>query len=795
MMMGSQLLVAASQFGITDVDFSQDLENFTRQCIFYDLLLGKYSWGELANSSDIWGFVSANASPARAFKVDGDYQTCKEGVITLQKNWNEAIDHAAGVYGARFFGQWQSPTQAKAQLLKALPITYEYFTGMSTSANKVMQQNMMANLIRKAVGSNASMTNASAAAQEFAIQRSDAQMRASLQISGQKAGYWLSLTQIVLEGVLFGAFVLLFPLFLLPKGMHVLKHYLLVLLTLEMIPPMFAITHLIISTAAASYGAASIYDPSGSGLNLATQLGLATIHQDMAAIAGRVSLALPFITYALVAGSGYAFMQFANSVVAGPAESAAGVAAGELTTGNYSFGNTTLDTSSIANSSRYQHNQNVNVHDGLYTHNDPFGATITHTAGGREIYNAGGALSNIGSTVRLSETLEESHSIGLEQSLSASNSQAQARAESMTQALRDTLELQEIQGQSTTAGDNYSRDENIQNAQSISQTSQILQDFAKTHNLNDNQTTQIIGEASANVGIGIPGASSWFNAQASISAKTLDISETQYQEAFSAAQKIAENEEFQESLRAMQSVGHTENLHYTDDESQRLSENISNSLDKAQTARTEMTRSLQEVEAHREALNRIQSNRAQYDVALEQAFYEWLPDQSLGSTEKMGKNSAQHMITRDPSMLGEYMQRFVSTKADPLLQTNIPDKESIEAKYATQKLDMSAVEKIHADANAAILGKAGNVGLSPDKPLGDNLSQEVMHQIGNDTKEVENRGEALANAGEPFKEDVAKSTENPPTTAAKNLQDTVSGWWDKTTGLTFDIGPNKNKPK
>ncbi|MEE9452030.1 MAG: conjugal transfer protein TraG N-terminal domain-containing protein [Gammaproteobacteria bacterium] len=402
MVMGSQLMVAAGQFEVTDLDFRQDLSNFTRQCIFYDLLLGKYLWSELASSNDIWRFVKTRASPARAFKNQDGFQTCQDGVLDLENRWEAAIDHAAAVYGARFYGQWHNADNAKAALLKALPLAYKYFTDISLSASSMMQQNMMANLIRQGAGQFASHSNAPAAAQALAIERSDAQMRASLQISGSKAAYWLSIMRLVLEGLLFGAFVLLLPLFLLPKGLSLLKHYLTVLLTLEMIAPLYAITHLIFMTTAASSGAAGIQDPSGDGLNLVTQMGFAMIHQDMAALAGRVSLSLPFIAYALVAGSGYALMQFANSVISGPAESAAGTAAGEITTGNYSFGNSTLDNQNIANNTRYHRDENITSYGGAYDTTADTGGTIRITPDGRLVFNAAPGMSNTGSQMSVS---------------------------------------------------------------------------------------------------------------------------------------------------------------------------------------------------------------------------------------------------------------------------------------------------------------------------------------------------------------------------------------------------------
>ena len=67
MVFASRLVEATSQFEITDARFDENLKGFIHQCVFYDILLKKYSMNDLVESNNIWALVSQNASPAPGF--------------------------------------------------------------------------------------------------------------------------------------------------------------------------------------------------------------------------------------------------------------------------------------------------------------------------------------------------------------------------------------------------------------------------------------------------------------------------------------------------------------------------------------------------------------------------------------------------------------------------------------------------------------------------------------------------------------------------------------------------------
>ena len=67
LLFGSNLLRAASQFEITDSRLASNVSEFMQQCVFYDILTGFYTWGDIVNEPDLWTMLQTTANPARSF--------------------------------------------------------------------------------------------------------------------------------------------------------------------------------------------------------------------------------------------------------------------------------------------------------------------------------------------------------------------------------------------------------------------------------------------------------------------------------------------------------------------------------------------------------------------------------------------------------------------------------------------------------------------------------------------------------------------------------------------------------
>lgn len=66
---GNRMASTAVSMKIIDENFAASINSFMKQCVFYDLLLRKYTLNELKHTDDIWNFLTVenSASPARSF--------------------------------------------------------------------------------------------------------------------------------------------------------------------------------------------------------------------------------------------------------------------------------------------------------------------------------------------------------------------------------------------------------------------------------------------------------------------------------------------------------------------------------------------------------------------------------------------------------------------------------------------------------------------------------------------------------------------------------------------------------
>ncbi len=449
MVMASQLVTAASTFQITDPVFQENMQDFINQCVFYDLLLNKYSAQDLLTASNIWQFVTQNASPARAFMYNHSVTTCKDGVVSLNQDWQTAIDAAGDRYGARLFPNSNS---AKSQLLKYLPISYNYLTNLSDGASSLIQQNMMVNALQNGVLGWSARSNAPAALSSYAFNKAQQQIRIGNRTVGDLAAYWLPLMKNLFEGILYGSFMFIFLLVLFPFGGMVLRNYLYSLIWIQLWAPLYAIINMYVGFYAQyrSLGAITLGSES-TGLSLSTQSGLAQVNADMAGLAGYISISVPVIASSLVYGLHKGFSQVAQ-YVGGSLHSGAGGVAQEAASGNLSLANTSFGTHNANNTSANHFDTTARTATGMIPNQMPSGSTLTMTQDGSLVMNNQGAISNLGTTVNLASTIRSTAMQQADTAYSAALSHQQAYNESMSDAKRYAYELSQHESNTQSSG-------------------------------------------------------------------------------------------------------------------------------------------------------------------------------------------------------------------------------------------------------------------------------------------------------------------------------------------------------
>ena len=350
MIYGARLYDATRSLRISDPEFAANLDEHFRQCVFYDVLLGRYSMKQLAESGDIWTTI-APGSQARAQRfltrdatsgqVTSTIITCREAYDALNTQWTSLIDGMGTVFGRQLYPN-QTAALAKAKLFSDLPVAYQYLTGVSTSAADIFKQTLTINAIEAAMHGFSGASGAGSI-DVYAQTRADIQTERTYSSIANAAMKWVPLLNVVLTVLFYALFPVLFPLFLLPKtGPLALKGYVTGFFYLAAWGPLFVILHMMLMYK----GAADMTAVAGTtGLSLATFTGMADVNSDIGLLAGYLIASVPFLAGGVAKGA-MAISHQATSYL-NPSQNAAEEAAREASTGNVALGNTSLENSNM----------------------------------------------------------------------------------------------------------------------------------------------------------------------------------------------------------------------------------------------------------------------------------------------------------------------------------------------------------------------------------------------------------------------------------------------------------------
>lgn len=748
--MASRIVLASTQFQVTDPNFAQSVHSFVQQCVFYDVLLHKYSWNDLFYATHIWQMVSQAASPARSFSYyqlgNPQILTCKEGVLRLSHDWQEAIQHAAARYGA-----WSYPDDkaAKTQLLSQLESSYHFLTNIADNAATLMQQNMMANALQTGLAQMSTATNAPAALEAYAFMKAQQQKRLTNTTIGDMAAYWLPIMKNVLEATLYGAFIFVFLLLLFPFGPSILKNYVASLLWIQCWAPLYAILNLFIHFYAQHHSMGSIQLGNGQmGLTLATQAGLAQVNADVAGLAGYLSLSVPLLAAGIAKGMMSVFMQAAQ-YMGGVTQSVASASSGEAITGNLSLGNTQFSNHSHFNTSANHFDTNARVSGGMYTAQMAGGSTLGMTPDGSTIMNNQPAISSLGTSINLAHAIRTMASQQADTAYSTALSAAHTYSDSVSSGLRSLYELGSHLSSSEASGSGSSVSETGGTSTAINKLHQLTEKFAQDHHVSDSVATQHLsaayialkadGRFSAStpsilptqfsMSAGIEGGQRW---------ERNNSDSHDHRDLYSAARDFVHNTQFSEHVdKAVRGV---QEHHYraSDEQGQRLAQSVGSSFDLAHQARHEMMANCQQSQSYREMASHAEENAISINSNASQAFMQWLQKQP----ELQHPGEVEKLMTQDSLKAQAYAQRFTQEQARHALQglnhsASSPKdiKATFEKQQATIPLD-EHVAQMKTAYQGEVTRAAIDNGLDPQRQVNKQTENEAKVLIEGNEKDL-----------------------------------------------------------
>ncbi|AIL12610.1 hypothetical protein IM40_02245 [Candidatus Paracaedimonas acanthamoebae] len=725
----SNLIKNSRIFHIVDENVAENMRGFVTQCVVYDALLGrKYTFQDLKNTDDIWTLVTNNPSPVRAFLWQevgkkSEIVTCKVGAEKLNTLLGKSIEKSADFFGKRLFGAREKvPLNYKAEIFKYLPLSFGYLTDSAKNAEELIKQQMMIHSVLEGIeNKSVALGNAS----NPAIAKAYLQQRNTNKALGEIAADTLPVMKILFEAIIYVAFLVVFPLVLMPWGWKVFKTWLGLVVWIQCWAPLYAVLNMIMTVYGKSHSLSLTTLGEGHEVTIANSLGLMNFHADLSAMAGWAAISIPFLAAGLVKGGIAAFNNLATHL-GGVSQSVASRAGDELTSGNYSLGNVSLGTVQANNTNMNQHMLSGSWHSGAFTQNDGRIQEIT-TADGAQILDE--KISSLASNMNISESMQSMFQRQAARSETAAHNSMVAASQQEAKAYRDMIDLARHQATSKNFATGYSNTVQGSLGKSLSHIHDKTQNFVNQTGISYDQASQLLAEAA----VGFSGSFGFkkANVNASIGVRGDVSSKTGKTDTYAKAENFVHQNNLREDFNTIRQAARDLRGSINDDVGQRYAESISSSLDKSDQYRTEASASLARTKSFTESASTASQQGWAITDAVNQEYMEWLPQQSyMGTPGPMGTHQAKYLALNDPLMNRVYQRKFLEERQAELDnyfdRTAINSVEDIRKAYqqysdSTPKLDSlnSHYSEVHTHAR--------NSGFKDYNEKSHEIEQEISH--------------------------------------------------------------------
>ncbi len=643
----SSLMSQVGQFRITDPVFKGNVERFINQCVVYDAMIGhKYTLTDLQNQNDLWDFVSSKASPVLGFLYKegnnpGEIITCKTGGQKLNALWKSEIEKATALYGSRV----QNQKLTKTLFFCHLHNSYQLLSSISKSAEDILKQEMMINAIEDASNNKLSELGAPS---NYAATKALLQQRSAYAIAGEIAARTLSLFKNVIEALSYALFIFIVVLALLPNGCRILMTYCGILVWTQLWAPLYAVLNLIMTL----YGTSETKGLIGEGLTLLNSSAIINANADMVTLAAWLSVSVPFISYSILKQGAAAFVGIAQHL-GSAMESAASSAAAETVSGNVSLGNFTMGTQAYQNTSAFQHNTSPTYSASPFRSMGASGVEQSTFADGTQAFNDQ-AMSRLSVQIMGTEnrSFAEQHSFNNASNIAWSKniSASEATEASLQRATNFLSRL----GTDQFKGEDYSKNINASDAQSLQNFKHFTNTLQKDLHLNEAQA------AEAALAVGIGGGLKFLHAEG----KGNFSSTAARQKTFQDAKAIADQIGYSENTEKVISVAKALSEGSRDSKGAELGENASASLNKAKSLREEASIAQNKVDTLSKERSASESKAITISKELTQEALAFIahqpanPGTNGASGGQIGYKEARRLLENGGAERASYLKRF-----------------------------------------------------------------------------------------------------------------------------------------
>ena len=382
---GQRLVQESRNWRIGNPEFARNMNTFIKRCIVLEAMIGsRFTPDDVFDSTDIFRLVTERAGTFRQvdFRVDGKFEriNCKEAGALLKTYLPTEVEFLKFKYkGSEFSLAGGSGGMGMQQLLtRNIEAGYATSFGIKDqSAADIIRQNLMINAIKDWGNTN----------DLYGYTRADDLQKSNWKIAGELAKEYLPLLLNIMKALIYASFIFMLPMMILSGGMSRYLKYCTVVFSLQIWPALNAVLNLFIELYSGVRGAMATdghitFTNFNSGHDSVDTIVL---------VASGLQMAIPALSYAIVQGGVDGFIHLAGNIQSA-SNSAASVAAGEVTSGNRSFDNITQDTASIGNKSGFKTDFNQSYQEGATQVQTADGSILRTFANGQSGMSSGAGV-------------------------------------------------------------------------------------------------------------------------------------------------------------------------------------------------------------------------------------------------------------------------------------------------------------------------------------------------------------------------------------------------------------------
>lgn len=700
-MFGSKIVEDASRIRISSPSLQNLMTKFYRSCVIPDLKMGHnrangYNFDELSESDDIAQFLKTHASKARNIHIDvavtkrakkdgiygsllggydnkksieKGYYSCNQVAHILADMTSFEVENSIPHLSSSFISQFIGRQKASDQNIfykSVLQNNYNKFLETSKEASNILMQNVMINSLRDSSSSVAGI---------YGQISTEEMSKSSFHSISQVFQRFIPIIRAVFECLFYGVAPIVLILMVTPIGLDVLKNYGFSFIYLQMWPPMYSILNSI-TEAWASVSA------SGLKLNMRFLPQIEAINADISMVSGYMLAMIPvlsmFVTKGLIASIG----NMANSLLYIPQTSAL-QSAEQAVRGNYSFGNTNIDTHSHNNLHANKLDDNYQWLSGIKSFALPSGAMMKSFADGRTGLDASGAMSNLGGQVNISwnKAIGSSFTESESQALNEVERHSKDYTESVSAGMSKMLGYNKNYSQGTSSYESINKSLSSEHRQSFDHLRSVTDRVAKDNNISSEDALRI----SAGIDAGIPFTKIGVGMNGS--------SVTQLRQAWNQTQDAMEDKRFSEALSQVRSLSQNNSIQAHDNTTKEALQSMKSDFNKASSASSHYSEAMDRLHSIGQAKTNYENSSSGFDKQFTNMFTE----KYVG---KYGAEAFEKLVRENPNNIDALVKEFVSENA--IVDKLVIQPTNRQSNYDLDKEDLSKIANTTTTNNSLV---------------------------------------------------------------------------------------------